>query len=137
MRLGERRAVFRSVRPSEARDDGGSERRDLSLRLFQRLRRNHPGGASDGGRVRQVHAVQLVAGRVQMGFHAAKRQTQDLRDLLISFAARRPKVGGGVNENRQEFETLHVSRFVVLPFVLWQVPRRLRKGMERPFWPIL
>ena len=41
--------------------------------------------------MRQVHAVQLVAGRVQMGFHAAKGQTQDLRNFLRGLAARRPK----------------------------------------------
>jgi hypothetical protein len=89
----------------------------------------------------QIHAMQLVAGGVQMRFHAAKGQTEDLGDLLISLAARRPKqtllfpvrqmdrkggqfeidMRGGINENRQEFKLRHIGGFVDFPFLFRKV----------------
>src|SRR5208282_4389732 len=54
--------------------------------LQQRRRGNHAGRDGDGDRMAEIHAVQLVAGGVQEGVHAAETQIHDLGNLLICFS---------------------------------------------------
>ena len=85
----------------------------------------------------EIHAAQFVAGSVEMRFHAAEGQTENLRSLLVGLSARRPEeallfpdrqldrkgrqfeiyVRGRINEDREELKSPHIACLVGFPFV--------------------